>query len=822
MRQERPCLERTIVLLGSLFFFTSPCLAQKRILLIGDSWAQWPWNMGSFQSVLNYNFGSGTYEVEGTYTAIGGSTAAQWAADAVPDPGTFPPPPGPDPSGNGWGLLERIDYSLAQHPSIDIIHMSLGGNDILQNWKCSWSQAQEDALFAQIKEHTRIVVEHCLAVRPNIKVLWCGYDYLSFTETCSWGWSEYSDEAYLTALALELPVDLLDVNKNKYANSLLNQCLYECALKKVELANEICGLDFVHNLGNIHYQGGYINSVGTWWLPGEAPAPGQKPSWSPMPGGDPSWGGPPHFFDKPSGKVDPIHLSDQGYKYLFNACVAYYYAAWLQDTIQPLVTSITRNDPSPTSSQTISFTISFSESVQCVDDADLQLTTTGITGAIITQVTSATGTELDGQWIVSVNTGSGNGTLRLDVLSDCTIKDAVWNDLSGGYTSGEEYTVIKSTPTPTHTPTPAATATPTETPVNTATPAFTATPMPTDTPMPTATPLPAPIITYLWRDKTTFPISDWVDITFDSLPGTWYDVEASSSLVDPSWSAVGSIQAVGSSTTFRDPGPVFVEKYYRVAIQGGPASENRAGVLPVTVTGKPLIMPAQMAMVATSLSPCGGLTIQDVLGAQGAGAWLIHDAPEVWRQNGSAPGFERAWLFDSEGVYPAYDGTWINLSTGLVSIMELPPGAGYWVRNKKLTSQTYFFDGMVPQGEVPISIDVQASKTLQHQIGIPFPVDLPLNEANTSLKADGAKGGGDVNTADEIWCYVQSSNTYSRSWLFDSDGQYPSYDGIWIDLATGAPTTQVLSKGMGWWYKSKPDPDRVGSPSWQWTAPVPY
>ena len=26
--------------------------ATRRILLVGDSWAQWPWNMGAFQAVL--------------------------------------------------------------------------------------------------------------------------------------------------------------------------------------------------------------------------------------------------------------------------------------------------------------------------------------------------------------------------------------------------------------------------------------------------------------------------------------------------------------------------------------------------------------------------------------------------------------------------------------------------------------------------------------------------------------------------------------------------------------------------------------------------
>ena len=72
------------------------------------------------------------------------------------------------------------------------------------------------------------------------------------------------------------------------------------------------------------------------------------------------------------------------------------------------------------------------------------------------------------------------------------------------------------------TPTPTATDTPTQ--------------VPTDTPTPTSTPtpVPPPVITNIDRDKTTNPISNWVDITFTSVAGIWYDVEWTSDLIAPS------------------------------------------------------------------------------------------------------------------------------------------------------------------------------------------------------------------------------------------------------------------------------------------------
>jgi len=118
---------------------------------------------------------------------------------------------------------------------------------------------------------------------------------------------------------------------------------------------------------------------------------------------------------------------------------------------------------------------------------------------------------------------------------------------------------------------------------------------------------------------------------------------------------------------------------------------------------------------------------------------------------------------------------------------------------------------------------VSNTATVLHQIGQPLPIDAPLDEANTTLVVDGARGGWDSTSADEIWSYIQSAgDTYQRSWLFDSGGVYPAYDGIWFDLSTGGPTSQVLIKGLAWWYRSKADVSRAGMPSWYWTEPIPY
>lgn len=112
------------------------------------------------------------------------------------------------------------------------------------------------------------------------------------------------------------------------------------------------------------------------------------------------------------------------------------------DKTAPSISSITRLGVSPTNVSQVQFTVTFSEGVTGVDNADFILTTSGITGASISTV-SGSGTSRT----VTVNTGSGNGTIRLDVPSGASITDTAGNSISGlPYTSGESYTLDKTPP----------------------------------------------------------------------------------------------------------------------------------------------------------------------------------------------------------------------------------------------------------------------------------------------------------------------------------------------------------------------------------------
>jgi CSLREA domain-containing protein len=116
----------------------------------------------------------------------------------------------------------------------------------------------------------------------------------------------------------------------------------------------------------------------------------------------------------------------------------------------PTVLSITRADANPTSLDPVHFTVTFSRAVTGVDTTDFTTTTTGaITG------TSATGVAGGpSAYTVTVATGTGDGTLRLNLADNDSIlsADAATIPLggsgvgNGSFSAGEVYTIDRLNP----------------------------------------------------------------------------------------------------------------------------------------------------------------------------------------------------------------------------------------------------------------------------------------------------------------------------------------------------------------------------------------
>ncbi len=110
------------------------------------------------------------------------------------------------------------------------------------------------------------------------------------------------------------------------------------------------------------------------------------------------------------------------------------------DALPPLVSSIARIGVSPTRADVVDFNVKFSEPVFGVDSSDFAISAAGINGAAVANVVGG-----GDSYIVSVNTGAGDGELRLDLFNNFSVADAAGNPLANAL-AGESYLVQKSAP----------------------------------------------------------------------------------------------------------------------------------------------------------------------------------------------------------------------------------------------------------------------------------------------------------------------------------------------------------------------------------------
>lgn len=122
--------------------------------------------------------------------------------------------------------------------------------------------------------------------------------------------------------------------------------------------------------------------------------------------------------------------------------------AYTIDKTPLTVESIVRADANPTNADSVSFIVTFSEDVTGVDVNDFSLATTGsISGASVSSVEG-----LGDTYTVTVNTGSGDGTIRLDVADNDSIIGTDSSPLggvgigNGDFTAGEVYDIDKTAP----------------------------------------------------------------------------------------------------------------------------------------------------------------------------------------------------------------------------------------------------------------------------------------------------------------------------------------------------------------------------------------
>ncbi len=148
---------RIAILVPLLAFLAIPAAGAPRVLVVGDSWA--------YEAFPRFDplFAQRGYPNEDAVSlAIPGLTAGALNQPAV---------------------LDLVDQSLAAIPSLDAVHISIGGNDVLGGWTTGISPAAQQALFSSIGGNIAAAVDHILAQRPDVQVILTSYDYPNFFDT---------------------------------------------------------------------------------------------------------------------------------------------------------------------------------------------------------------------------------------------------------------------------------------------------------------------------------------------------------------------------------------------------------------------------------------------------------------------------------------------------------------------------------------------------------------------------------------------------------------------------------------------------------------
>jgi len=152
-----------IALLASVQFSSAQCTEEDnpKILVVGDSWAAFMNNDGTITNALRRWGHSDKRHLSNAIVAENGSETNDFLEASK---------------------QTEIQSLLLANPTIEVVHLSIGGNDVMGDWDVTFTQAATDTLEAQVTVRLNAIIDFIKSVRPNIRIVWSGYVYPNFGE----------------------------------------------------------------------------------------------------------------------------------------------------------------------------------------------------------------------------------------------------------------------------------------------------------------------------------------------------------------------------------------------------------------------------------------------------------------------------------------------------------------------------------------------------------------------------------------------------------------------------------------------------------------
>lgn len=193
---------------------------------------------------------------------------------------------------------DEIAAQLAANPSIDVVHLSIGGNDVLGTWHISWPQEDVDSLEAAVTVRLTAIMDFIKSVRPGIRIVWSGYAYPNFGEVIGSlpQGAQSTHPFYSTWNGMGKP-DFLPIN------NILNTF----SAKVEDYAADEPQVDFVNCTGILQHVFGQTTPLAV------EPGGTYQPFEAPMPAGFPEYPSPRTTMSNYGFFTDAFHLSAAGY-----------------------------------------------------------------------------------------------------------------------------------------------------------------------------------------------------------------------------------------------------------------------------------------------------------------------------------------------------------------------------------------------------------------------------------------------------------------------------------------------------------------------------
>jgi len=269
--------------------------SQPKVLLVGDSWAFFMNVDRTINNVLKqWGHSNYTYITSGVIAENGAETDDFLKPDKIAE-------------------IKRL---LDENPSIEVVHLSIGGNDVLGDWKVSFTQAQTDSLKLAVEGRLIQVIDTIKSTRPGIRIFWAGYVYPNFNEVIETSPLQNNHPFYGTWSGMEFPSFLE-----------LNTLLNDFSGLVEDYANADPQIDFVNCTGLMQYTFGQNTPLGV--APGGTYAAGTVS----LPAGDPSYPSPANSMRDYFLTKDCFHLSARGYEDFIGYHTQKFYHKFLMDDL---------------------------------------------------------------------------------------------------------------------------------------------------------------------------------------------------------------------------------------------------------------------------------------------------------------------------------------------------------------------------------------------------------------------------------------------------------------------------------------------------------